>query len=88
MRTSWRVLVGAWALCFWPLSVTADPPAPPAQAVLENLDRSTYEVVPIGITKQGRWLAGAGAMPALVAAAVYLVSPYLLLVVYERFDYD
>lgn len=46
-----------------------------AQAVLENLDRSTYEVVPVGITKQGRWLAGAGAMTALVAAADPLKLP-------------
>jgi D-alanine-D-alanine ligase len=46
-----------------------------AAAVLENLDRARYEVVPIGITKQGRWLAGPGAMPALLAAADRLKLP-------------
>jgi D-alanine-D-alanine ligase len=40
-----------------------------AQAVLENLDRERYEVVPIGITKQGRWLAGGDPMAALKAQA-------------------
>ena len=46
-----------------------------AAAVIENLDRTKYDVVPIGITKQGRWLAGPGAMPALVAAADPLKLP-------------
>jgi D-alanine-D-alanine ligase len=40
-----------------------------ARAVMDGLDRSKYNVVPIGITKQGRWLAGPGAMDALVSAA-------------------
>jgi len=29
-----------------------------AKAIMENLDRNKYEVVPIGITKQGTWLLG------------------------------
>ena len=28
-----------------------------------------YEIVPIGITKQGRWIAGDNALPALTALA-------------------
>ena len=30
-----------------------------AKAIMENLDRDKYEIVPIGITKQGSWLLGA-----------------------------
>src|SRR5689334_15364234 len=40
-----------------------------ARAVMEALDREKYDVVPIGITKQGRWLAGDNTMPALEAMA-------------------
>jgi D-alanine-D-alanine ligase len=40
-----------------------------ARAVLDALDKSKYEVVPIGITKAGRWIAGSNAMPALEAMA-------------------
>jgi D-alanine-D-alanine ligase len=40
-----------------------------ARAVMDGLDRAKYEVLPIGITKQGRWIAGAGALPALEAQA-------------------
>ena len=40
-----------------------------ARAVLDGLDREKYEVVPIGITKQGRWLAGEHAPAALEAMA-------------------
>jgi D-alanine-D-alanine ligase len=40
-----------------------------AQAVMENLDRERYEVVPIGISKQGRWLAGGNPLEALIAEA-------------------
>ena len=29
-----------------------------AQSVMEALDRDKYDVVPIGITKNGRWLTG------------------------------
>lgn len=29
-----------------------------AKAIMENLDRDKYEIVPIGITKQGSWLLG------------------------------
>ncbi len=40
-----------------------------ASAVMDALDRSKYEIVPIGITKQGRWIAGDNALPALTAQA-------------------
>ena len=40
-----------------------------ARAVMDGLDREKYDVVPIGITKQGRWMAGDNAMPALEAMA-------------------
>lgn len=40
-----------------------------ARAVLAALDRSKYTVVPIGITKSGRWLAGGDPLAALEAQA-------------------
>jgi D-alanine-D-alanine ligase len=40
-----------------------------ASAVMDALDRTKYDIVPIGITKQGRWIAGDNALPALVALA-------------------
>jgi D-alanine-D-alanine ligase len=40
-----------------------------AGAVMEGLDRAKYDVVPIGITKQGRWMSGPDALPALAAMA-------------------
>src|SRR5690349_10680406 len=39
------------------------------RAVMAALDRAKYDVVPIGITKQGRWLAGGDPLAALEAAA-------------------
>lgn len=38
-----------------------------AQAIIEAMDTAKYEVVPIGITKQGRWLAATS--PAQLAGA-------------------
>jgi len=51
-----------------------------ATSIMENIDRSKYEVIPVGITKEGRWLldgepmkalksgyTGTGQEPALVA---------------------
>jgi D-alanine-D-alanine ligase len=40
-----------------------------ASAVMDALDRTKYDIVPIGITKQGRWIAGDNALPALTAQA-------------------
>jgi D-alanine-D-alanine ligase len=45
-----------------------------ARAVMAGLDREKYEVVPVGITKDGRWIAGEQA-PALLEA---LADPQLL----------
>ena len=40
-----------------------------ARAVIDGLDTSKYDVVPIGITKDGRWIAGPDPVGALEAAA-------------------
>jgi D-alanine-D-alanine ligase len=40
-----------------------------ASAVMDALDRTKYSIVPIGITKQGRWMAGDNALAALTALA-------------------
>jgi D-alanine-D-alanine ligase len=40
-----------------------------ARAVMAALDRDKYDVLPIGITKQGRWMAGDNAIPVLEAMA-------------------
>src|SRR5215212_7470846 len=40
-----------------------------AGAVMDALDRTKYQIVPIGITKQGRWITGDSALPALQALA-------------------
>jgi len=40
-----------------------------ARAVLDGLDRAKYDVVPIGITKHGHWIAAADAHARLIAAA-------------------
>ena len=39
-----------------------------AQSVMAALDSDAYEVVPIGITRQGQWLAGGDPMRELLAA--------------------
>lgn len=41
-----------------------------AASVLEALDKDKYEVVPIGITPEGRWLAGADPRRMLAGAAM------------------
>lgn len=43
--------------------------------VLGATDRSRYDVVPIGITNDGRWVAAADAVAALDGAALALPSP-------------
>lgn len=40
-----------------------------AQAVMAALDPERYSIFPVGITKDGRWIAGPGAHGALLAAA-------------------
>jgi D-alanine-D-alanine ligase len=46
-----------------------------ARAVIDGLDREKYEVVPIGITKAGRWLTGANSLAALEALADQQLLP-------------
>jgi D-alanine-D-alanine ligase len=41
-----------------------------AQSVMANMDRTRYEVIPIGITQQGEWLVGGDPMAALTAGSV------------------
>jgi D-alanine-D-alanine ligase len=36
-----------------------------AQSVMDNLDKDKYEVIPIGISKEGRWIAGPDSMRLL-----------------------
>ncbi len=40
-----------------------------AQTIIQALDPARYDVVPIGITREGRWLAGGDPMQALTAAS-------------------
>jgi len=40
-----------------------------AQGIMQAIDKDKYEVVPIGITKEGRWIAGGDPMKELRAAA-------------------
>ena len=46
-----------------------------AHAVMAALDPERYEVLPVGITKDGRWVAGPGAHAALVTAADQALLP-------------
>ena len=45
-----------------------------AQSVMAALDPDAYEIVPIGITRQGQWLAGGDPMHALLEAGGRLTS--------------
>ncbi len=50
-----------------------------AQGVMRAIDKEKYEVVPIGITKEGRWLASGDPMKALSSGAISESSPATLL---------
>lgn len=45
-----------------------------ARAVIENIDRTKYEIVPIAITKEGKWLSPSEATTLLPQATQALVS--------------
>src|SRR2546430_6848460 len=45
-----------------------------ARSVIEAIDKSKYEVIPIAITKEGNWLAPAAAAEVLPASAQRLLS--------------
>ncbi|MBP1464574.1 D-alanine--D-alanine ligase [Candidatus Chloroploca sp. M-50] len=46
-----------------------------AHAVMKALDPEKYDVLPIGIRKDGRWLSGPGVLAALVAEANPIMLP-------------
>ena len=50
-----------------------------AQGVMKAIDRTKYQVVPIGITKSGRWLASGDPLKALSSGAMAESNPALLL---------
>lgn len=50
-----------------------------AQGVMNAIDRTRYEVVPIGITKEGQWLASGDPLKALSSGAMAESNPALLL---------
>lgn len=57
------------ALLFGGQSAEHDVSLRSAQTVLGAFDDQRYEVVPIGITRQGRWISGGDPMAALAAAS-------------------
>jgi len=50
-----------------------------ARSVMNAMDREKYEIVPIGITKEGRWIASGDPMKALEASDVGASQPAALL---------
>ena len=50
-----------------------------ARGVMNAIDKTRYEVVPIGITKDGRWLASGDPWKALNSGAMAETNPALLL---------
>ena len=50
-----------------------------ARSVMEAIDREKYEVVPIGITKAGRWIAAGDPMKALESGNLDAAQPAALL---------
>jgi D-alanine-D-alanine ligase len=50
-----------------------------AQGVMNAIDKTKYQVVPIGITKAGRWLASGDPLKALSSGAMTESNPALLL---------
>jgi D-alanine-D-alanine ligase len=50
-----------------------------AKSIIDNIDRTKYEVVPIGITKEGEWIVGGDPMKALTSGLTTESSPATLL---------
>lgn len=50
-----------------------------AQGVMGAIDQAKYEIVPIGITKEGRWLAAGDPMKALISGEAGQSNPAALL---------
>ena len=49
------------------------------RSILENIDHNRYEVLPIGITKDGQWIVGGDPMKALTSGQSTASSPAALL---------
>jgi D-alanine-D-alanine ligase len=49
-----------------------------AKSVMDAIDKAKYEVLPIGITREGRWIAGGDPMKALTAGDSQTVPATLL----------
>jgi len=49
-----------------------------ARSVMDAMDRDKYEVIPIGITRDGRWIASGDPMQALMAGDDAASAPVLL----------
>lgn len=49
-----------------------------ARSILSAIDRSKYDVVPIGITKEGQWIVGDDPLAALLAGAPTTACPAML----------
>jgi len=50
-----------------------------AQSIMQAIDRDKYEVVPIGITRDGQWIASGDPLRALLEGNPQLASPAALL---------
>ena len=50
-----------------------------ARSVMDNIDRAKYDVVPIGITKEGGWIVGGDPMKALTSGLSAENSPAAML---------
>ncbi len=65
-----------------------------ARSILDNMDRTKYSVVEIGITHEGRWLVGQNVLSAFENKNFSKLNPATLIsepsghVIYERFQSD
>ena len=50
-----------------------------AKSVMNAMDKEKYEIVPIGITKEGRWIASGDPLKALEAGDTAISQPAALL---------
>ena len=57
-----------------------------AKSIMDNIDRYKYEVVPIGITKEGEWIVGGDPMKALTSGLTTESRPATLLADPSRED--
>ena len=57
-----------------------------AASVLSAIDPARYDVIPMGITRDGHWLVGGSPLRVLAEAAVYLACAPKSNAVYTAFD--